>query len=156
MMPIRMLPAIAYSIGCFLAAAFLTTLWVISRPVHVRDEMRSWRVLMALFVICFGGPYAYNEALTRYYGRDVEKAVKAAYTSVPIDGPMLYYKVTSVRGNNAKVLVVASEKQDWGGTDHPMVAFQLSRSSGTWQTTSYKILNSEKFDRETYVFPVYW
>ena len=151
-----MLPAIAYTLATFAVAALLTCGYVLTRPIHIRDEMRSWRVLLLLFAVCFGGPYAYNEILTQMHGENVEKAVKAAYKETPFQGPILYYKVTSYRGDKAKVLVVAEEKQDWGGTDHPMMTFTLEKNGKGWKTTAYKVLNSERLDRESYVFPVYW
>lgn len=151
-----MLAAIVYSLGTFVAAAVLTMLWVLTRPVHARDEMRSWRTLLALFILCFSGPYLYNEALTRVYGPEIEKAVQAGYMDVPLDGPLQYFKVTSVKDNKARVLVVAEEKQDWGGRDRPMVSLLLTKDKGKWKSTSFRILNSWRLNRETYVFPIYW
>jgi hypothetical protein len=151
-----MLAAIVYTLGSFIVASIITFLLVIFKPVHVRDEMRSWRLLLGMFVFCFSGPYLYNEALTRIFGKDMEKAVQAGYMDVPIDGPLRYYKVTKISKNKAKVLVIAKEKQEWGGTDTPMITLNLEKKAGGWRSTSFKILNSERLDRETYVFPVYW
>ncbi|MEA2552648.1 MAG: hypothetical protein QOJ65_824 [Fimbriimonadaceae bacterium] len=152
-----MLPAIAYTIACFIIAALLTCGYVLTRPVHVRDEMRSWRVMLALFALCFAGPYLYNEVLTRIHGPELEKALKTAYADLPINGGhMIYYKVTSFGGNEAKVLLVSEEKMEWGGTDHPQISLVLQKQGKSWKTISYKVLNSERLNKETYVFPVYW
>lgn len=151
-----MLPAIAYTLACFVVAAIMTCGWVLTRPIHVRDEMRSWRVLLALFVLCFLGPYLYNETLTRIHGQELEHAIKAAYSDVPVQGHMIYYKVTSFKGDEAHVLVVSEEKEDWGGTDHPQIGLKLERKGKGWKTTSYTVLNSERLNKEAYVFPVYW
>jgi hypothetical protein len=151
-----MLPAIAYTLATFVIAALLTCGWVLTRPIHLKDEMRSWRVLLALFAITFMGPYAYNEVLTRWHGPELDHAVKASYTELPLNGPLMYYKVKSYSGTKAKVMVVANEKLDWGGTDHPQVLISLEKSGKSWHTVSYRLLNSDRLNKETYVFPVYW
>lgn len=153
---IRMLAAIFYTLGCFVLASALTFIWALTRPIKARDEMRSWRVLLGLFAICFGGPYLYNEVLTRLFGPELATAVESGYSRVPIDGPLQYFKVTSYSGDSAKVLVVAKEQQEWGGTDRPMIWLTLVREKDDWKCDSYRIANSAKFDRESYIFPVYW
>jgi hypothetical protein len=32
----------------------------------------------------------------------------------------------------------------------------LQKQGKSWKTISYKVLNSERLNKETYVFPVYW
>ena len=151
-----MLPAIAYTIMCFVVAAILCCGYVLTRPIHVRDEMKSWRVFLGLFVFCFAGPYLYNEALTQWHGKELDHAIKDAVGELPFND-LIYYKVTSYSGSEAKVLAVFTERLAWGGTDHPQIGLTIDKSSkGTWKTTSYKILNSERLNTETYVFPVYW
>lgn len=151
-----MLPAIAYTLATFVVAALLTCGWVLTRPIHMKDEMRSWRVLLGLFVVTFMGPYGYNEVLTRWHGKELEPAIKASYADLPLNGPMLYYKVKAYSKDKARVMVVANEKLDWGGTDHPEVMLNLEKSGKKWQTVSYRLLNSDRLNKETYVFPVYW
>ena len=151
-----MLPAIAYTLVCFVVAALLTCGYVLTRPIHVRDEMKSWRMFLAMFVLCFAAPYLYNETLTRWHGPELEPALKASYSQLPVNGHMIYYKVTSYGNNKANVMVVSAERQEWGGMDHPQIAVTLEKHGKTWTTTSFKVLNSNRFNKETYVFPVYW
>ena len=73
-----MLPAIAYTIVCFVVAAILCCGYVLTRPIHVRDEMKSWRVFLGLFVFCFAGPYLYNEGMTQWHGKELDHAIKDA------------------------------------------------------------------------------
>lgn len=151
-----MLAAIVYSLGCFVIASVLTFLWAITRPIKMRDEMRSWRVLLFTFGLSFLLPYGYNETLTRVFGDQLQEAIEDGYARIPIDGPLQYYKVTEFKKGKARVLVVAQERQEWGGVDRPMVWIDLVKEEGRWRTDSYKIANSLKFNREQYIFPVYW
>ena len=141
---------------CFAAAGLLTFGYVLTRPIHVRDEMKSWRVLLGLFVFCFAGPYLYNEVMTRWHGPELDKAINAAVPELPVTGNLIYYKVTSFSGDKARVMAVFSEKLEWGGTDHPQYALNMEKEGGKWKTESFKVLNSERLNEETYVFPVYW
>jgi hypothetical protein len=150
-----MLPAIAYTLMCFVVAAILTCGYALTRPIHMRDEMKSWRVLLGLFVFCFAGPYLYNETLTRWHGPELDHTINEAAGELPFTN-LIYYKVTSYNDKAARVLAVFSERQAWGGMDHPQVALNLEKKGKNWTTTSYKVLNSERLNEETYVFPVYW
>jgi len=151
-----MLPAIAYSIGTFIIAAILTCGYVLTRPIHRKDDMKSWRVLLLMFVLCFTGPYIYIEVMTRWHGPELEHAINASYSELPLNGPMVYYKVRTFTSTNATVMVVANERLDWGGTDHPQVMINLENHGKGWQTVSFKVLNSWRLNTESYVFPVYW
>jgi hypothetical protein len=151
-----MLPAIAYSIGCVVIAALLTCGYTLTRPIHKKDDFKSWRVMLLMFVFVFTGPYLYLEAMTSWHGKELDPVIKASYGDLPFTGPMLYYKVRTYNDKEATVMVVANEKLEWGGTDHPQVQLTLEKKGSSWKTKSYKIWNSERLNIETYIFPVYW
>src|SRR4051812_6766696 len=151
-----MLPAIAYSLAAFVVAALLTCGYTLTRPIHKKDDFKSWRVMLLMFVVCFAGPYLYLEVMTQWHGKDLEHAIKESYGDLPCTGPMLYYKVRTFSDTKATVMVVGTEKLDWGGTDHPQYKITLAKTDKGWKTTSYNIWNSERLNIETYVFPVYW
>lgn len=151
-----MLPAIAYSLAAFAIAALLTCGYTLTRPIHKKDEFKSWRVMLLMFVLCFAGPYMYLEVMTAWHGKELDSAIKASYADLPVNGPMMYYKVRSFKPEKAVVMVVGNEKLDWGGTDHPQFQVTLKPQDGKWKTVSYKVWNSERLNIESYVFPVYW
>ena len=152
-----MLPAIAYSLATFVIAAILTCAYTLTRPIHKKDEFKSWRFFLTMFVLCFAGPYLYLEVLTQWHGKELLPAINATYGDLPVNGPLLYYKVRSYGENQATVMVVGDEKLDWGGTDHPQFRLDMVKDTkGQWKTVSYKIWNSERLNVESYVFPVYW
>jgi hypothetical protein len=151
-----MLPAIAYTLGCFVIAALLTCGYTLTRPIHKKDDFKSWRVMLLMFVLCFTGPYLYLEVLTAWHGKELEPAIKDAFPDLNTNGPMMYYKVKSYTPTEARVMVVADEKLDWGGADHSQFEFTIDKTDKGWKTTSYKVLNSGRLNIETYVFPVYW
>ena len=153
-----MLPAIAYSLAAFALAALLTCGYTLTRPIHKKDEFKSWRVMLLMFVLCFTCPYLYFEVLTVWHGKELEPAIRGSFGDLPItDGsPLLYYKVRTYSATEAKVMVVGNEKLDWGGTDHPQFLITLQKDGKSWKTVSYKVWNSERLNIETYDFPVYW
>jgi hypothetical protein len=151
-----MLPAIAYCLGCFALAALLTCGYTLTRPIHKKDDFKSWRVMLLMFVVCFSGPYLYLEGMTQWHGKELEPAIKSAFGDLPVNGPMMYYKVRTFDGKKAKVMVVANEQLSWGGSDHSQFEITIEKGDKGWKTTSYKVWNSERLNIETYVFPVYW
>ena len=151
-----MLPAIAYSLATFVIAALLTCAYTLTRPIHKKDEFKSWRVMLFLFVFVFAGPYLYLEVMTRWHGKELEPAIKDSYGLLPCTGPMFYYKVRTFNATEATVMVVGNEKLDWGGTDHPQYKITLKKTDKGWKTVSYNVWNSERLNIESYVFPVYW
>jgi len=151
-----MLPAIAYTLAAFVVAAILTCGYTLTRPIHKKDDYKSWRVMLLLFVLCFTGPYLYLEVLTAWHGKELDHAIKEAFPEVPCTGTLMYYKVRSFSDTSATVMAVGNEKLDWGGTDHPQYKLTLENKGKGWKVTSYNVWNSERLNIETYVFPVYW
>jgi hypothetical protein len=154
--PYKMLPAIAYTLAAATIAALLTCGYTLTRPIHKKDEFKSWRVMLLMFVVCFSGPYLYLEVMTRYHSKELDHAIKASIRELPLNGHMMYYKVRTFKDSKATVMVVGNEKLDWGGTDHPQYQLTLKKEGKEWKTVSYKVWNSARLNIEAYVFPVYW
>lgn len=142
--------------GCFAASIVLTTLWVLTRPLHSKDELRSWRVLFGLFVICCVAPYGYVEGLTRYVGNGMKEVVEEGFEESGIRGDMRYYRVVSYNGTKARVIAVGVERQEWGGTDRPIVALTLLKEGKGWKTDSYNLVYSDRTGRDGTTLPPYW
>ena len=140
-----MLPAIAYSLAAFAIAALLTCGYTLTRPIHKKDEFKSWRVMLLMFVLCFAGPYSYLEVMTAWHGKELEPAIKSAFTELPCNGHMFYYKVRTFNDKEATVMVVGIEKLDWGGTDHPQYKLTLKREGKNWKTVSFNVWNSASY-----------
>lgn len=152
-----MLGTIFYAIGCFAVAAVISSLLIMMKPVHVRDESKPWVTFILVYLVVLAAPYGYCEFLTRQYGQAIEPAVKKAYASVNCNGPMRYFRLTSYHGHVAKALLVGSDKADWGGMESPVISVTLNKSSdGSWQAESYKVLSSGRLNQDCFVFPPYY
>lgn len=153
-----MIGMIFYLMICAAAATVMTFFWVMTRPIRSKDEMRSWRVGIALLVVSVFLPYGVIEAETLMFGEKMKDAVQSGMDDAGIDGDLLYYKVLFYQGNQARVLAVGEEKQDWGGSDHPAVKMTLVKDpkSGKWFTESYNIVYSDNRNLDGIVLPPYW
>lgn len=147
---------IAYAIVAFAVALVLTLLGVVVRPLKSRDEHRPGRTFLTLFVLALVLPYAVVEILTRTVGKEMKDAVENAYDQANFHGPFLYYKVLFTTGSRAKALAVGEEKQDWGGMDRPVVDVSLVKKDGKWVCDSYRIVCSDRLNKDGIVFPPYW
>ncbi|HVL38406.1 MAG TPA: hypothetical protein VM328_03345 [Fimbriimonadaceae bacterium] len=142
--------------ACLVAAFVLTTLWVLTRPLHAKDDVRSWRMLFILYVLCCLGPYGYVEVMTRVVGTKLKAAVEDSFAGVGIRGDLQYYKVVSYNGRKARVIAVGEERQEWGGTDRPVVAFTMVRKGEDWESDSYNVVYSDRLSRDGTTLPPYW
>lgn len=57
-----MFGVISYVGICMVASGVLSALYVITRPIHIRDEMRSWRLWAGLSVVLMILPYAASKS----------------------------------------------------------------------------------------------
>jgi hypothetical protein len=151
-----MLGIIVYSIGCFFVAAVLTFLYVITRPIQTRDEMRSWRVFIAVFGFVVMAPYGWAELATRYVGGEMKDAVAEGMAEAGIDGDLKYFKVISFNGKSSRLVAVAQEKAAWGGTERPIVAMTLAKGQDGWATESFRVVNSDSRNRDGWTFPPFF
>jgi hypothetical protein len=151
-----MIAVITYFGICFAVSLVITFLYVITRPIKNRDEMRSWRVGIAITIVILMLPYLAVEVQTRMYGGKMKEAVEDALYEAGIEGPLLYYKVLVYQGNKARVLALGEEKQSWGGMDHPTMQMTLVKSDNTWKAESYNIIYSENRNLDGVVLPPYW
>ncbi|MBX3119392.1 MAG: hypothetical protein KF784_10020 [Fimbriimonadaceae bacterium] len=152
-----MLAAIFYGIGCFVLALILTSLYAFTRPIQARGEMRSWRVLIGLFIFLTIAPYGGIEIMTRVWGSGMKPAVEEGLTDAGIKGDLGYYKVLFTSGKEARVLAVGVEEAPWGGTDKAVVKMTLkNEGENKWSATSFKIVYSENRNVDGLIIPPYW
>ncbi len=135
----------------------LSSLIIMTRSTHARDEGKPWKTFIVTFVFCLAAPYGYCEALTRMYGKPMEGAIKRAYAAANFTGAMRYYRVVSYHTNTARALLVGTDKEEWGGVETPVVSVTLSkRDDGTWKSESYRIVTSGRLNQDGFVFPPYY
>jgi hypothetical protein len=151
-----MIGIIIYLVTCFAVAFFLTFCYVMMRPVHSRDELKSWRVLIVFYVLALAGPYAYAEIMTRLVGQTMASAVSAAVDDSEVGGDLQYYKVISYNGKSARVVAVTHGKADWGGTDSPVVAMTLDKEGSGWKVGSFRVVSSWHLGEDGYTFPPFF
>lgn len=142
--------------GCLIVAALVTLFHSMMRPVHSKGDSKSWRVLLVVFILCVTGPYGYVEILTRSVGKPMKQAVLEGMADAGIRGPMDYYKVLGYQGSSARVVAVATERQDWGGSDRPVVEMTLKKSGSKWSADSFDIVFSDRMNRDRSTLPPFW
>jgi len=151
-----MLGLLFYSVGAFMLAGILTLFTTMFRPIQDKGESRPWRAFIVWLAVCVGGPYLFIEGMTKVQGKHMEHAIKEAYNSADIDGPLQYYKVEWVSGGKAKAIAVGLEKQSWGGTDHPLMSINLVKKGDQWECDSYRLVYSDRLNKDGINFPPYW
>lgn len=152
-----MLGAIGYLIACLFIATLLTMLYALTRPINARGEMKSWRVLMGFFVVVVAAPYLWGEALTKMYGQGMKPAVEGVMDDLDVNGGLRYYRVIRYGSDKARVIAVGEDKENWGGTEQPVIAIQMKRNKkGEWVADTYSVVNSLKRNEDSMTFPPYW
>jgi len=152
-----MLGVIVYLVCCAGIAMVLTLLYAMLRPVKNRDELRSWRVLLIMYIFTLAAPYGYSEILTRIVGNNMDEAVTRAIDDANIQATLSYYRVLTYNGKDARVVVVAKAKADWGGTDKPVLALSMSKQpNNSWKVESYRVIASDKLNQDGFTFPPYY
>ncbi len=153
-----MIGMIFYIMICAAAATVVTFFWVMTRPIRNKDEMRSWRVGIALLITSVLLPYVAIDAQTRIFGDKMKEAVQDAMDDAGIEGELLYFKVLLYQGERARVLAIGEEDTTWGGKDHPAVKMTLvkDKKKGKWSAESYNIVYSDNRNLDGIVLPPYW
>lgn len=146
---------IFYLGGCLVAAFIVTGIWVTMKPINHRDDMRSLRMAIVLFIVTASTPYAYTEVLTRQHNDELKEATIQGFEASELHGEMLHFKVVAFEPNKARVIAVGYELEDWGGTDRPILAMTLEKLEGVWEATSYYVVYSNRLAREGTTFPPY-
>lgn len=145
--------SIFYAIGCFVIASLLTVFKTMCRPSHNRDDNKAWLTFLVFLFSVGALPYVFIEVLTKTQGASMEKAVKAAYANIDVQGPMEYYRVTWYTGSTASVYIMGKELQAWGGYDHPVISLSLKKVNGEWKVESYKAVDWPRLNKDGLVFP---
>lgn len=152
-----MLGIILYLFAAAATGGIVSFLFVVTRPVHIRDDFRPWKSFIISFVLALALPYVAFEFMTKKFGPSMKKTVEYGLAEAEIDGELQYYKVLFSDGKTATVLAIAEEKADWGGMDRPVVRMKLKKKSETkWALESYMVLVSDDLQKDHVVFPPFY
>ncbi len=151
-----MFGVVAYIGACMGVSGAITLLFVLSRPIHTRDDQRSWRLWIGLFVASIIAPYAFFEVMTRTVGAGMQPIVESTLDAEGIQGELRYYKVLFYTGKRAWVVAVGTEKTVWGGNDSPVVRMVLDKSGKEWELVSSNTVYSDNKNLDGIVFPPFW
>ncbi len=151
-----MIASMFYVLIVGVLATVITFGYILSRPLHKRDDIRSGRLFLTLFFTCGLLPYGVIEAFTRTIGKGMKPEVERVLQEAGIEGKLLYYKVLIPNSKSARVLAVAEEKESWGGMDHPTLKISMRKEGGEWKAESYRITNSSVRGVESVELPPYW
>lgn len=120
-----------------------------------KHDVSPARTFLGCFLFAVFGPFLYVEITTKVVGEKLHDVVAKGYDASPLIGPIQYSKITWYTGKKARVLVVAEEKDKWGGKDRPVLELNLSNADGNWQIDSSKVLICSRLDQDGLVFPPY-
>ncbi len=151
-----MLGMFAYVGVCLAIAGILTVIYALTRPISARGDMRTWRVLVLFLVVVGALPYLWCEALTKIYGKRMRAPVEKVIDELKINGGLRYFRVITCSGTKARVVAVGQDNEDWGGTEQPVVAINLSKHGTEWSADSYNVVNSLARNKDSYTLPPYW
>ncbi|HSI73207.1 MAG TPA: hypothetical protein VK934_08510 [Fimbriimonas sp.] len=151
-----MLGLIIYLVVTVVAGFILSFFWLTFRSTKKRGDHSPYLTIFICMVLTTIGPFIFVELLTKVVGKDMEKAIKSAYHDGPIDGKMEYYKVRWYTGKSAQALAVGTERAQWGGTDRPVMGINLEKGpDGKWFAESYKLIYSDRRNKDGFVIPPY-
>ncbi len=151
-----MFGVIIYIGGAMVISGVVTFLYVVTRAIQTRDEMKSWRIFGFLFVVTLVLPYIAIEGVTMKYGDKVKDATEAAYDDSEAGGELLYHKVFWISKTKAKVMAVGTTKLDWGGSERPVVRVNLIHDGKKWKADSYEVLISDAQNKDNVVVPPFF
>jgi hypothetical protein len=151
-----MIPALFYGAGCFAVAAILTIIVAMFKPIQSRDDWKSWRTFVFMYLIALAAPYIWSEGLTLRYGSTMAKSIEGVLYDASIDGKLEYYKVIWFRDGKARVMAVATEQASWGGTDRPLVGMTLIKNGDKWALDSYRVIRSDERNEDGFSFPPFF
>ena len=129
-----------------------------------KPEFAFWKAIAGALAITWVGPFAYVEVLTKIHRDDVTPVVQDYFDSsdCPLKGKIKYIKVLYQTDKVSYVYLVGDEPQDWGGNDSPVVKLTLkkqnSKISGKfhgWEVSKFKILRSDRLQKDSLVWPPY-
>jgi|CXWL01.1.fsa_nt_gi hypothetical protein len=151
-----MFGVIIYIGVAMVVAGILTFLYVVTRSIQTRDEMKSWRIFAFVFIATLVLPYIAIEGMTMKYGDQLKKVTEAAYDDSEAGGELLYHKVFWISEDKAKVMAVGYTELDWGGTERPVVRVNLISDGKKWKADSYEVLISDAQNKDNVVVPPFF
>ena len=105
-----MFGVVAYIGECLGVAGAITLIYVMTRSLKTRDEIKSWKVFLNLAIIALILPYSAVEAVTKVVGKKLEPVVRETVDGTDFAGDFGYFKVVYYTGKTAKVVAVGTEK----------------------------------------------
>lgn len=146
---------IGYGIAAFAAAVVLTLVYSLFRPIKKHDEILSWRVLGALYVLALAAPYGYVEFMTRRHAAPMAAAVAETADEATTDGTLLFFKVFKCSENRARVIAVSRERSSWGGDERSVMAINMEKVGGKWESVEFNWVTSDQRNADSVSLPPY-
>lgn len=129
-----------------------------------KPEFNFLKCVAVCLAITIGGPFAVVELQTRRLKQEIGPVIAHHFENESeLEGDVNYFKVLYSSNNTATVYMVCNEKQEWGGTDHPVAKLTLkkkkwrSKAGKTflWMVDKEDILRSERLNKDNIVWPPY-
>jgi hypothetical protein len=151
-----MIGVVAYLGICLIVAGVLTFVVAMFRSVQSRDDWKSWQTLAIFFLLVVSSPYIWTEVQTKQKGKGMKAAILDGLSQSPLDGKLEYYKVLKTDGGKARVVAVVSENEAGVGTQRAVVEMTLTKSGNSWQAEKFKIVNSDRLNKDGFTMPPFY
>lgn len=142
-------------LGC-LAVGFVLTIFVSLFRSTKNDNFKSGWFIASFAVLAGLAPYIYHEYLTRKWSPVFEKAAKSVVSQAKVAGKLSYFRVVSANEERAKIVVVCSEKGQFGEPERAVLEVELKSAKGKWHPATYSFVNSFKRQKDGATMPPYW
>ncbi|HWP31863.1 MAG TPA: hypothetical protein VNK96_09120 [Fimbriimonadales bacterium] len=143
------LVSLAITFGILVIRAWFTR-------VGILGEHPATQRLLMIWIIVFALPYIWVEVLTFWKGKEFEEEISYIAYSEKILGEPLYYKVQYAFRGTGKVILIAEDTSEWGGTFRNIYSISFSHNGKGWVAKRIDEVNTEDGDSAGFTFPPYW
>ena len=145
-----------YALVCLVVAVVLVGLRTLVMRVGKIGETSNAIRLAVTWLVVLAIPYVWVEAQTRMHKKEFADIVDQVAEKKLIEGEPAYFKVQSEMNGKAKLLVISTGENTWGGTYRNVYSMRLHQDSKGWLLESVNPVNTTDGDSAGFTLPPYW
>lgn len=145
-----------YALVCALVAVGLVALRTLVTRVSKIGENSNAVRLVVTWLVVMALPYGWVEVQTRMHKQEFAGIVDQVAEKKLIEGDPAYFKVQSDMNGKARLLVVATGENHWGGTFRNVYGMRLHKDAKGWLLESVDPINTTDGDSAGFTVPPYW
>lgn len=147
---------VGYIIACFAVGCICTIIVAMCRPIKQNDDWKAWKVIVGVMCLVGAVPYGYVEVMTAMHGKELKEGVQDALDEADVQGQMQYFKVVRADDTKAHVIAIATDHNEFGQLERPVMEIDLRKEKGHWSADAYSVVSSYKRQRDGSTMPPYW